>query len=50
MLLYFQSWAGSKEIKLQHATIYHSQTNGQSEILNKEIAQVAKACQAKAKQ
>ena len=46
MCLHFQSWAASKGIKLEASTAYHSQTNGQSEIVNKEIIEVARACRA----
>ena len=43
MSLYFQSWAGSKGIILEHSTAYLPQTDSQSDIVNKEIIQVARA-------
>ena len=46
MSLHFQSWPASKGIKLEPSTTYHSQTDSQSEIVNKEIIQVARACKA----
>ena len=46
VLSYFHSWASSKGIKLEPATTYHPQTCSLSEIVNKEIIQVARACKA----
>ena len=46
MSSHFQSWAASKGIKLEPSTAYHPQTNCQSEIVNKERIQVARACKA----
>ena len=37
MLLYYQSWAASKGIKLKSCSEYHLQTIYHSEIVNKEI-------------
>ena len=42
--LYFPSWAASKGIKLEPSTVYHPQMEVQSEIMNKEIIQVARGC------
>ena len=46
MLSYFQSWAASKGIKLEPSTADDPQTNSQVEIVNIEITEVAKACNA----
>ena len=45
-LSHFQSWAASIGIKLEPSTTYHPQTDSQSEMVNKEIIQVASACKA----
>ena len=47
MLLHFQSSAASKGIKLEPSTTHYAQMDEQSEIVNKEIIQVAKCCKAK---
>ena len=39
-------WAARKGIKLEPSTSYHLQADGQTEIVNKEILQVARACKA----
>ena len=46
MSSHFQGWAASKGIKLEPSTTYHPQIDSQSEIINKEIIQVARACKA----
>ena len=46
MSSHFQYCAASKGIKLEHSTTYHPQMDGQSEIVNKEIIQVVRACKA----
>ena len=43
MSSHFQSWVASKGIKLEPSTTFHLQTDSQSEIMNKEIIQVARA-------
>ena len=48
ILWHFQSWPASKGIKLEASTAHNSQMDGQSEIVNKEIIQVARACKAEA--
>ena len=42
---HFHSWAASKGIKLKPSAIYHAQTDNLSEIVNKEIIQVARSCE-----
>ena len=42
--LHFEIWSTSNRIKLKSATICYSQTDGQSEIVNKEIIQAVKGC------
>ena len=44
MSLHFQSWAAGKGIILEPSTAYHPQADSQSQIMNKEIIQVARAC------
>ena len=44
MSSHFQSWAASKGINLGPLTAYHPQIDSQSEIVNKEIIEVARAC------
>ena len=46
MSSHIQSWVASKEIKLELFTTCHLQTDSHSEIVNKEIIQVATACKA----
>jgi len=41
---HFQDWELRKRIKLEPSTMYHPQTEGQSEIANKRILQSAQAC------
>ena len=48
--LYFQCWTACKGIKLEPSTVYHLQTNGHSDIGNKEIIQVARAYQVEGKE
>ena len=43
MSSHFQSWAASKGIKLELSTTHHAQTDSQSEIVTKEIIEVARA-------
>ena len=44
MLSHFLSWAASKGMKLEPSTVYHPHTDSQSEIENKKIIHVARAC------
>jgi len=41
---HFKDWAARKGIRLEPATAYHPQTDGQSEIANKAILQAGQAC------
>ena len=50
MSSHFQSYAASKGIKLETSTAYYPPTDSQSEIVNKEIIQVARACKAEGNQ
>ena len=45
MSSHFYSWAAGKGIELEPSTTYYSQTDGESEIVNKEIIQITKACE-----
>ena len=47
MSSHFQSWAPSKGIELELSTMYHPHMDGPSQMVNKEIIQVARACNAK---
>ena len=40
---HLQVWAGSKGILLQPSTAYHQQTDGQTEIRNKEVVTIVRA-------
>ena len=44
MSSHFESWAASEGNKLDPSTAYHPQADSQSEIVNQEIIQVARAC------
>jgi len=43
---HFMNLTARKGIKLEPCTSYHQQADGQTEIVNKEILQVAQACNA----
>jgi len=47
---HFKEWAARKGIKLEPSTTYHPQTDGQSEIANKEILQATQVCKVEAKE
>ena len=42
---HFQAWAASKGILLKPSTAYQQQTDGQTEIVNKEVVTIVRACQ-----
>ena len=44
ILSHFKSWTARRGIKWEPSTRYHPETDSQSEIVNEEIKQVAKAC------
>ena len=41
---HFQAWAASKGILLEPSTAYHQQTDGQTEIVNKVVVTIVRAC------
>ena len=41
---HLQAWAASKGILLEPSTAYHQQTDGQTEIVNKEVVTIVRAC------
>ena len=45
---HIQAWAASKGIVLEPSTAYHQQTDGQTEIVNKEVLTVVLACELEA--
>ena len=42
---HFQAWAASKGILLEPSTAYHQQTDGQTEIVKKEVVTIVRACE-----
>ena len=42
---HFQAWAASKGILLEASTAYHQQTDGETEIVNKEVVAIVRACE-----
>ena len=42
---HFQGWAASKGILLEPSTAYQQQTDGQTEIVNKEVVTIVRACE-----
>ena len=42
---HFQAWAASKGILLERTTAYHQQTDGQTEIVTKEVVTIVRACE-----
>ena len=42
---HFQAWAALKGILLEPPTAYHQQTDGQTEIVNKEVVTIVRTCE-----
>ena len=47
---HFQGWAASNRILLEPSTLYHQQTDGQSEIVNQEVVTIVPAYEIEADQ
>ena len=42
---HFQGWAALKGILLEPSTAFHQQTDGTTEIVNKEVVTIVRACE-----
>ena len=45
MLDHFHAWAASKGILLEPLTAYYQQTDGQTNIFNKEVVSIVRGCE-----